>query len=204
MTDDTPDDVEREAERRQIPRRLRFEILRRDDFTCRYCGASAPDVQLHVDHVIPVVLGGSSSPSNLVTACDGCNMGKASTTMDDAFVEDVDKTAELVARARDIAAQRRQAQIRDMDAFFEEFFKFWMKEVGSHPEEHWGYYGGSWRSSLERFLAQGLTTDDLYYFARYTGGACPRKPWNYFASICWKEVGKREEEARRIIEDGEV
>lgn len=37
-----------------VSKRTRFEVLRRDDHTCRYCGQSAPDVKLTVDHVLPV------------------------------------------------------------------------------------------------------------------------------------------------------
>lgn len=36
-----------------VSKRLRFEILRRDNFQCRYCGAKAPDATLAVDHVTP-------------------------------------------------------------------------------------------------------------------------------------------------------
>lgn len=56
-----------------LSKRVRFEILKRDDHACHYCGATAPDVVLHVDHVVPVALGGSDNPDNLVTACQGCN-----------------------------------------------------------------------------------------------------------------------------------
>lgn len=62
-----------------VSKRLRYEVLRRDSHTCRYCGASAPDVLLRVDHVTPVALGGTDTPENLVTACDPCNSGKSST-----------------------------------------------------------------------------------------------------------------------------
>lgn len=56
--------------------KLRFQILHRDNFTCRYCGRQAPDVALHVDHVIPVSQGGLTEPENLVAACEECNFGK--------------------------------------------------------------------------------------------------------------------------------
>lgn len=56
-----------------VSKRIRFEVLRRDNYTCRYCGGSAPDVKLTVDHVMPVALG---DPTNLVTACKDCNAGK--------------------------------------------------------------------------------------------------------------------------------
>ena len=59
-----------------ISKRLRFEILNRDAFTCRYCGRKAPDVALEVDHVYPRSKGGGDHPDNLVTACYACNRGK--------------------------------------------------------------------------------------------------------------------------------
>lgn len=57
-------------------RSVRWRVLERDSFTCRYCGRSAPDVVLEVDHVEARSAGGSSDESNLVTACFDCNQGK--------------------------------------------------------------------------------------------------------------------------------
>lgn len=64
--------------REQISQRLRFEILRRCNFCCYYCGipASLGLKQLHIDHVIPVSLGGTNDPWNLVASCWECNGGK--------------------------------------------------------------------------------------------------------------------------------
>jgi hypothetical protein len=62
--------------RRFISTSLRFAILRRDHFRCRYCGHRAPDVRLEIDHVLPWSRGGDNSPANLVTACEDCNAGK--------------------------------------------------------------------------------------------------------------------------------
>ena len=56
---------------------LRFAVLRRDQFTCRYCGCQAPNVQLEVDHLLPVSQGGDDAIGNLVTACWDCNRGKS-------------------------------------------------------------------------------------------------------------------------------
>jgi hypothetical protein len=66
--------------RRRAPRTItpsiRFEVFRRDSFTCQYCGRRAPRVVLHVDHVVPVVAGGTNDLANLTTACSICNVGK--------------------------------------------------------------------------------------------------------------------------------
>jgi hypothetical protein len=63
--------------RRKIKDGLRYLILRRDGFRCRYCGAHGSETELHVDHVQPVAAGGTNKPLNLVTACKQCNSGKA-------------------------------------------------------------------------------------------------------------------------------
>lgn len=63
-------------------RRLRFHVLARDGFTCRYCGRKAPYVELHVDHVHPRVEGGTDDPENLVTACLDCNLGKGTRVLE--------------------------------------------------------------------------------------------------------------------------
>jgi hypothetical protein len=62
-----------------IPAKLRFFVLRRDDFACTYCGRAAlrDGVILHVDHVIPAAHGGATTLDNLRTACSACNLGKS-------------------------------------------------------------------------------------------------------------------------------
>lgn len=55
-------------EGRSIPAGLRFKVLRRDGFTCQYCGRRAPDVALHVDHRIPWSEVRAHDIANLVTA----------------------------------------------------------------------------------------------------------------------------------------
>lgn len=54
----------------------RMEVFKRDDFTCRTCGAQAPDVVLQVDHIKPVSAGGADELDNLQTLCRACNVGK--------------------------------------------------------------------------------------------------------------------------------
>lgn len=64
-------------ERAKLNDSLRYDIMRRDNFTCQLCGSTAKDgVKLHVDHIIPVSKGGETIESNLRTLCDRCNLGK--------------------------------------------------------------------------------------------------------------------------------
>jgi hypothetical protein len=57
--------------------KLRFEVFRRDSYKCQYCGRSAPEYPLHVDHIVPWSKGGKTVIENLVTACSECNLGKS-------------------------------------------------------------------------------------------------------------------------------
>jgi hypothetical protein len=55
----------------------RLAIYLRDGLSCAYCGESVEDgASLTLDHVLPVVKGGTNHASNLVTACIRCNMHK--------------------------------------------------------------------------------------------------------------------------------
>jgi hypothetical protein len=71
---------------RSISKKLRFEVFKRDSFTCQYCGQKAPDVVLEIEHMHPVSKGGTSELLNLVTSCAGCNAGKGARTLDDSSV----------------------------------------------------------------------------------------------------------------------
>lgn len=66
-----------------IPAKIRFEVFKRDAFTCQYCGRQAPDVVLHVDHIIPVSKGGTNDLANLISACQDCNLGKGARPLSD-------------------------------------------------------------------------------------------------------------------------
>lgn len=71
------------ATRKSISKKIRFEVFKRDKFTCQYCGKTAPDVVLEIDHIKPVSKGGSNEILNLVTACMECNRGKTNIELSD-------------------------------------------------------------------------------------------------------------------------
>ena len=64
---------------RVISDKLRYQVLKRDNFKCCACGASPakdPAVELHIDHIVPWSKGGESTLDNLQTLCSKCNLGK--------------------------------------------------------------------------------------------------------------------------------
>ena len=65
---------------RKISDKLRYAVLKRDNFKCRACGASPAkdsNIELHVDHIIPWSKGGETTLENLQTLCSRCNIGKS-------------------------------------------------------------------------------------------------------------------------------
>ncbi len=65
--------------KRPIPLRLRYEILKRDEFKCKICGrspANTSGLALQVDHVTAESKDGPTTPENLRTLCNECNLGR--------------------------------------------------------------------------------------------------------------------------------
>jgi 5-methylcytosine-specific restriction endonuclease McrA len=60
------------------------EILRRDEFTCQYCGNHT--LYLTIDHIVPRRLGGTHTWDNLVAACPPCNHRKGGRTLEQAHM----------------------------------------------------------------------------------------------------------------------
>lgn len=72
-----------------ISKTTRYEVLRRDNHACRYCGAKAPFAELEVDHVIPRHHGGTDDPWNLTAACVACNRSKGAGIPNEHVIQEV-------------------------------------------------------------------------------------------------------------------
>lgn len=95
-------------------KRLRFEVFKRDLFTCQYCGARPPEVVLVVDHIMPVVGGGLTDIDNLISACLACNQGKADKPLTDRVIRPdadllyLETQQEIVELQRYLIAKRQR------------------------------------------------------------------------------------------------
>jgi hypothetical protein len=88
--------------REGLSKKIRFEVFKRDKFTCQYCGAKSPEVVLNVDHIDPVANGGTNEILNLITSCFSCNSGKSDRTLSDtSVVEKQRKQLELLQERRE-------------------------------------------------------------------------------------------------------
>ena len=66
--------------KRGINWRLRFIVMRQDNFKCKNCGrspATDPTIILHVDHIKAWANGGETVLENLQMLCSKCNIGKS-------------------------------------------------------------------------------------------------------------------------------
>lgn len=69
--------------RKGISKKIRFEVFKRDSFKCQYCGRSAPEFILVIDHIIPVSKVEDNDIINLITSCFDCNSGKGKIELSD-------------------------------------------------------------------------------------------------------------------------
>jgi len=138
--------------------RTRFEVFKRDDFTCRYCGGKSPTVVLEVDHIVPKAEGGSDDLMNLATSCWACNSGKSCVPLSQVMTgEDPHDRAVLIMEA--------ERQLREYNAVleargerilvqYEDLEAFWLDCAG------WGNLSGqsaTWlRRALETYPAERI------------------------------------------------
>lgn len=185
----------------RIPRRLRFEVLRRDNYSCRYCGSRAPEVPLTVDHVKPRALGGTNDPENLVAACGPCNSGKASVAPDSPLVADVDMDALRWARAIGYAADAMEEEIRERGIVVDQFddawsIWSWSPRGTSEPLPR----DNNWEASVIRLRSLGLSRsimEDLISVSmRKNMGA---DTWKYFCGCCWRTLDKMHDVAAGLL-----
>jgi len=178
-----------------VTKRTRYEVLRRDNFTCRYCRTA--DGELTVDHVTPVALGGTDDPSNLVAACRDCNAGKSSTSPNERTVADVTDDELRWAAALAKAAEIDAAKAAGTTALLERFADAWDAHMPAFAD-----LPVDWAESVAKFHSLGLAEDAMESAIRRAAGnksVTQRERFRYFCGICWSKVRELQEMARQII-----
>ncbi len=98
-----------------LSKRVRFEIFKRDSFTCQYCGNRPPEIVLEVDHIDPRSNGGSDDLINLITSCFDCNRGKHKSLLGEKAIRP-DADLEFLACQQELAeAKRFLASKKELD-----------------------------------------------------------------------------------------
>jgi hypothetical protein len=179
-----------------VSKRLRFEILRRDNHTCYYCGRKPPEVEITIDHVLPQALGGTDDASNLVAACSECNGGKTSIAPGSPLVEQVSADAIRWSAAMQAAIAKAEADHEATATYREEFSSAWNSYRHPAPLEE------NWRQSVENFRTRGLPIG-LLTSAVHRAMAMPQvKPdvkFKYMCKVAWNRIREIENDARASI-----
>lgn len=185
------------TERKSLSKKIRFEVFKRDSFSCQYCGNKAPDVLLEVDHIQPVAQGGTNDLLNLITSCFDCNRGKSDRGLSDNTV--IEKQRDQLE-----ALQERKEQIEMMfewqkalmgldDEVITQLSDFWSEVVPGYSLNENG------RKSLKK-LKRKYEIDEIMramkiaseQYLRFEDGSPTRESveeaWSKISGIC---VNKR-------------
>ena len=178
-----------------VSKKDRFEVFKRDKFTCQYCGRSAPDVTLEVDHIQPRSKGGSDDLLNLVTSCRDCNAGKSNRELsDDAVIRQrKSQLDELQERREQLEMMMEwQKSLLDLEEVaITELAELWDKLVPGYRLSDTGLQSlrkmALKYSTLE--LAEAMRTSASQYLVYQPNQENPtqasvEKAWEYVPRIC--------------------
>lgn len=167
-----------------VGKRKRFEVFKRDGFTCQYCGATPPDAVLEVDHIEPVALGGGDEEENLVTACLACNRGKSAvalTVIPESLAERAARIAEAEEQLHAYRAVIQEHKERQEDDVWRVFDALEGRQETTHARFE----------SVRRFTER-LPLEEVI---RAAETARSRMAWKadstrfrYFCGICWNLI----------------
>lgn len=171
--------------RTPIKKKTRFEVFKRDGFACQYCGATPPEVVLHVDHIIAVAEGGGNGTDNLITACESCNLGKGATPLDAVPKSLKLKAAEIAERREQLNAYNAVLQAEKEQAESEA----WRIAAILSGKKHVKQYGRQDFRSITQFLEK-LPYSDVEKAAEmaFGRGYEHTRTFKYFCGICWTVI----------------
>lgn len=191
-----------------VSKRLRYEVLRRDNHACRYCGAAAPDVALTVDHVTPTALGGTDTPDNLVAACIDCNAGKSASHPGAPLLDSVSNDAIRWALAKTQAEEILKQDAADWRQVTDWFEEVWDNNVFKWDNGDWLQpLPLDWDQSLKNIMSHGLGRAfiaDAVRIAINSQHVQCHNTFRYFCGICWKEIDRLHDIASAINTGGQL
>lgn len=187
------------AKRKAISTRTRFEIFKRDRFTCQYCGRTPPTVILEIDHIVPVANGGGDERTNLVTACWDCNSGKSDKPLSAVPKAIAADLQEQVERRKQLEAYNRfllKSRKAD-DDLARDIGTYWIDKLSSEREQGKWTFGDNKLSSLKTFLkrlpaAEIYEAVDIALSRKHATRRDYEAAFKYFCGVCWSKIKQRE------------
>lgn len=131
----------KKTRRKEVAKSVRFEVFKRDRFTCQYCGRQSPDVVLVVDHIQPLAKGGDNNIVNLVTSCFDCNSGKSDRVLsDDCMLAKQRDQLSLLQERREqteMLAEWRQGLLDAKESTIDQIAQYWLRQVPGAEFTDW-------------------------------------------------------------------
>lgn len=176
------------TKRKQLSKKTRFEVFKRDGFSCQYCGANPPNVVLECDHIDSVSKGGSNEIDNLITSCFDCNRGKSNIKLNKIALSVVEKHNILVEKDLQFKEYQKlvrsfERKLRKQENSVEEIYSSWFND--------WVLTDRYKKSTIRQFIDKlGLIeVKDAMSIA------CSKIKdeddcLKYFCGICWSKIRK--------------
>lgn len=172
--------------RKALSKKVRFEVFKRDCFSCSYCGRSPPSVILECDHIDPVSKGGDNDLDNLTTACFDCNRGKSNRLLE-SIPKTVEEKRQLLAekeeqlkaykRLKKNIRSRQNREIKKIEAIFQDYY----------PDYS---FNESFRNSIRINFLPALELEEIESAMYIAGQKCrtSNSATKYFCGICWNRI----------------
>lgn len=122
-----------------VSQKLRFDVFKRDSFTCQYCGRKSPEVILEADHITPKSKGGLDTLDNLITSCRECNRGKTNSIIMETYESEENRIytdlcntiskqetikfqlAELLPQVNELISEYHELQEQEFDIMIQKY-----------------------------------------------------------------------------------
>lgn len=197
--------------------RTRFEVFKRDRFTCQYCGKNPPDVLLEVDHITPRAAGGSDEMANLTTACWDCNRGKADRLLEEGTepvvgagqVDSLRERLEQAAAYTELVGQQEALVDKQVRLVMGVWAKaFGAEEIEEDGQSFWRLASGEFPNERSvRIFVRRLPVHEIMAAIDITSSRHHESTaWTcrFFYKVCWRrikgETGPIDEPKRKVVE----
>lgn len=169
--------------RKPLSKRVRFEVFKRDGFTCQYCGNHPPGVILHCDHIVAVANGGGDEMDNLVTSCLPCNLGKGARSLSVVPQSLAEKAAEIAEREEQLRGYQAilTAKRERLERETWEVMGLMYPASDSVPRDHFN----SCRMFIEKLGYESVRDAAEIALA---SDAPMKRMFRYFCGVCWHRV----------------
>lgn len=172
------------TKRKSISKKDRFNVFKRDLFTCQYCGNTPPSVILEVDHITPVSKGGDNDIDNLITSCFDCNRGKGAEELN-VLPESISNKSERLlekelqlkelGKLKTSIKKRKTRQAKKVSDIYHTYFPEYILTKSSI-------------TSIRMFLDRLHVSDICECMELACQRHGDRVAFRYFCGICWNKI----------------